>query len=116
MEPLTRIRRTCTVKGRSSRRGGPGIPHSIRSGSLQPLGPTTASQAVPAEACVSCREETAVGSVFFSDRHVVDLADGRPAYLCSLCDSRIRATRRGKRLTDAEVRDTVQRIYIGGRE
>ena len=43
------------------------------------------------EPCLGCGEETAVGSVFFSDRKVVEDPDGRRAYLCSLCVSRIRA-------------------------
>jgi hypothetical protein len=44
-----------------------------------------------AEPCLSCGEETAVGSVFFSDRHTVDSPDGTRAYLCSECIARIRS-------------------------
>lgn len=55
------------------------MPHSIRSGVVRPLSPTTAGHEPPTEPCASCGEETAVGSVFFSDRHAVELADGRPA-------------------------------------
>jgi hypothetical protein len=43
------------------------------------------------EPCLGCGEETAIGSVFFSDRHVVDGADGTRAYLCSACVARVRA-------------------------
>ena len=43
------------------------------------------------EPCVGCGEETAIGSVFFSDRKVVEDPDGRRAYLCSLCVARIRS-------------------------
>ena len=43
------------------------------------------------EPCLGCEEETAVGSVFFSDRKVVGDPDGPRAYLCSLCVARIRA-------------------------
>lgn len=60
------------------------------------------------EPCISCGEETAIGSVFFSDRHTVDHADGSRTYLCTLCDGRIRARRKGKRLTDDEVRSLVE--------
>jgi len=60
------------------------------------------------EPCIGCGEETTVGSIFYSDRHVVDHADGRQTLLCSLCDARVRASRQGKRLTDDEVRTIVE--------
>ena len=59
------------------------------------------------EPCLGCGEETAVGSVFFSDRRIVERADGR-MYLCSLCDAAVRLSRRGRRLTDEEVRNLVE--------
>ena len=43
------------------------------------------------EPCLSCGEETAVGSVFFSDRSAAKLPDGTPGFLCSECVRRIRA-------------------------
>jgi hypothetical protein len=43
------------------------------------------------EPCLGCGEETAIGSVFFSDRKVVENPAGPNAHLCSLCVSRIRA-------------------------
>jgi CRISPR/Cas system-associated protein Cas10 (large subunit of type III CRISPR-Cas system) len=55
--------------------------------------------------CAVCGEETAVGSVFYSDRHLIEHADGRRSYLCTLCDERVRSSRAGNRLTDDEVRD-----------
>ena len=61
-----------------------------------------------AELCAACGEETALGSVFYSDRHTIVHADGRRSYLCSLCDSRIRSSRRGRRLTEDEVRHLVE--------
>jgi hypothetical protein len=67
-----------------------------------------AFESVSAEPCLICGENTGVGSVFFSDRHVVVGADGRRAYLCTLDDSRIRASKRGKRLTDEQVRQLVE--------
>jgi hypothetical protein len=69
---------------------------------------TAAVESVTAEPCLICGENTGVGSVFFSDRHVVIGADGRQTYLCTLDDSRIRASRRGKRLTDDQVRQLVE--------
>ena len=60
------------------------------------------------EPCAGCGEETAVGSVFFSDRHTIRHDDGRQTFLCTLCDARIRSSRRGRRLTDAEVRTIVE--------
>jgi hypothetical protein len=43
------------------------------------------------EPCLSCGEETAVGSVFYSDRNAAQLPDGTRGYLCSACVQRIRA-------------------------
>jgi hypothetical protein len=43
------------------------------------------------EPCLACGEETAIGSVFFSDRHTVDNPDGTCTYLCSLCAERAHA-------------------------
>jgi hypothetical protein len=60
------------------------------------------------EPCLACREETAVGSVFYSDRHAIAHTDGRRSYLCTLCDARIRSSKRGRRLTDEEVRNIVE--------
>ena len=61
----------------------------------------------PREPCLVCGEETAVGSVFYSDRWTVDRADGSPSYLCSLCGARIGSSARGKRLTDDELHNLV---------
>jgi hypothetical protein len=60
------------------------------------------------EPCLRCGEETAAGSVFFSDRLNIEHSHGTRTYLCTLCDARIRSSRKGKRLTDEEVRDIVE--------
>ena len=65
------------------------------------------------EPCLGCGEETAVGSIFFSDRHTVEHSNGTRAYLCTLCDARIRSSRKGRRLTDEEVRDIVENGSMG---
>jgi hypothetical protein len=58
-----------------------GSRHLARDGSVQ-------------EPCVSCGEETAVGSIFYSDRLSIP-GDGRPdGFLCALCAARIRASHR----------------------
>ena len=55
------------------------------------------------EPCISCGEETAVGSVFFSDRLRIP-RDGRPdAFVCGLCDARIRGSHKPTRMTDEDV-------------
>jgi hypothetical protein len=55
------------------------------------------------EPCASCGEETAVGSVFFSDRLNIP-RDGRPdAFLCGLCDAQIRASHKPTRMTGEDV-------------
>jgi hypothetical protein len=64
--------------------------------------------------CSSCSEETAIGSVFYSDRRVVDLANGERAWLCVLCEGRIKAARRGAPLTDEEVRNLVANGTMAG--
>jgi len=64
---------------------------------------TMAPSASVRESCVTCGEETAVGSVFFSDRLTVSRPRGADAFLCRLCDERIRSSRKGQRLTDEEV-------------
>jgi hypothetical protein len=43
------------------------------------------------EPCVVCGEETAVGSVFFSDRREAQLPDGTRGFVCSECIRQIRA-------------------------
>ena len=54
------------------------------------------------EPCVVCGEETAVGSLFYSDRHVMELDGPGPKFLCGLCHSKARA-RGSERLTEADV-------------
>jgi hypothetical protein len=44
-----------------------------------------------ADPCLICGEETAVGSVFYSDRSDAKLPDGTRGYLCSECVRNLRA-------------------------
>jgi len=67
-----------------------------------PAGGTEAAQP-----CMRCGEETAVGSVFFSDRQLIELRQGGHAYLCSLCNAQIRGSRRNRQRTEDEVRKLV---------
>jgi hypothetical protein len=60
------------------------------------------------EACAGCGEETATGSVFYSDRREIDRQDGSHAFLCTLCDQRIAASRRGNAMTDDELRQGIE--------
>ena len=64
--------------------------------------------------CAGCSEETSVGSVFHSDRRVIDAADGSRTYLCSDCLARAAGGRRGEPLTDEELRDLAASAGIGG--
>jgi hypothetical protein len=43
----------------------------------------------------------------------VEHSDGTRAYLCTLCDARIRSSQKGMRLTDEEVRDIVESGSMG---
>ena len=51
------------------------------------------------EPCLSCGEETAIGSIFFSDRHENEGPDGTRVYLCSECVARIRTAGHSEDLT-----------------
>jgi hypothetical protein len=64
------------------------------------------------EACSGCGEETATGSVFYSDRRRIGLEDGGHAYVCSGCDQRIAARRRGTRMTEDELREAIRTSSI----
>lgn len=55
------------------------------------------------EPCFGCAEPTAVGTVLFSDRRT--LPDG--THLCGLCNARLAAAHRKRRLTDEEVRQYI---------
>jgi hypothetical protein len=56
------------------------------------------------EPCVGCGEETAVGSVFFSDRRDISRSDGARVFLCSDCQARAHRARKGAALTDDDLR------------
>ena len=55
------------------------------------------------EPCVVCGEPTSIGTPLFSDRRM--LPDG--ARLCALCNAKISAAHRGRRLTDEEVAQAI---------
>ncbi len=67
----------------------------------------SSSAAGPGEPCLVCGEETAIGSVFYSDRWIVSRADGSTAHLCSLCGARVGSSANGRRLTDDQLRTLV---------
>ncbi len=80
----------------------------------------TTSESTASQPCAMCGEETAAGSVFFSDRRTIDAGDGVRTYLCSLCAERIAARHRGRRLSDEEIRSLVNNLsasasaFVGG--
>ena len=59
----------------------------------------------PSDPCIACGEQTAVGSVHYSDRRTIQRADGTPMYLCALCDTRAKSAAKGTRITDQELRN-----------
>ena len=61
----------------------------------------------PREPCLVCGEETAVGSVFYSDRWTVSRADGSTVLPLLPVRCPCRVVRQGKRLTDDELRNLV---------
>lgn len=72
------------------------------------------------EPCFGCGEETAIGSVFFSDRRAIARSDGSSAYLCSECQVKAHHARKGAPLSEADLRtiaDTAKATgsaYFGG--
>ena len=56
------------------------------------------------EPCMGCGEETAVGSIFFSDRRSVTTAAGSRVLLCSECQTKAHHARKGEPLTDEDLR------------
>lgn len=63
-----------------------------------------------AEPCVSCGENTSVGTPLFSGRRRIVRSAASAVFLCEICDEGIAATRSGKQLTD----DQVRRYVDGG--
>lgn len=63
-----------------------------------------------AEPCVSCGEETAVGTPLFSGRRRIVKSSASAVFLCDVCDELIASKRSGTPLTD----DQVRRYVDGG--
>ncbi len=55
------------------------------------------------EPCEVCGEETAVGSVFFSDRVEANTPDGRRYFVCSECRKKVRPDEHHVDWSDPEV-------------
>jgi hypothetical protein len=56
------------------------------------------------EPCLGCGEETAPGSVFYSDRREIDRDDGMRVFLCFDCRSAAHRARKGVPLTEEDLR------------
>ncbi len=56
------------------------------------------------EPCRVCGEETAVGSVFYSDRREIEASDGTRVYLCSECQALAHRARKGRPLSAEDLR------------
>ena len=61
------------------------------------------SQSSAQQPCVSCGEETAVGSVHFSDRVTFPREGQTDVFLCSTCEARIRASGKPGQVTEQGV-------------
>jgi len=66
------------------------------------------------EPCFTCGEETAAGSVFYSDRYVLGSIATDRRFLCSLCAREAAARRRPHRMSEAEARAFIQNGSIAG--
>jgi hypothetical protein len=53
--------------------------------------------------CAGCGEETAIGSIFFSDRYEATSPDGTRFFVCSECRKLVRAEAEGVDMSDPEV-------------
>ena len=65
------------------------------------------------EPCVSCDEDTSVGSPFYSDRFV-DRSGSVASYLCSLCAERARGSREVHEMTDDQRRKLENAAFVFG--
>ena len=65
------------------------------------------------EPCVSCGEDTSIGSVFYSDR-LVDRDGREPHYLCSLCAQRALEPRKTSGMTDEERKGLEKAAFVLG--
>lgn len=54
------------------------------------------------ESCVSCGEDTAAGTQFYSDRRVLDADGATPRYLCSVCAEAVAHGRKNVPMTEKE--------------
>jgi hypothetical protein len=55
------------------------------------------------EPCLCCGEETAIGSIFFSDRHEGTSSDGQRFFVCSECRKPVRKEVKSVDMSDPEV-------------
>jgi protein-arginine kinase activator protein McsA len=80
------------------------------------LDPDSAAQTAgsrTAELCETCGEDTATGTVLYSDRRVLNGKNGR-TYVCAMCVQRMNAARHGAQLTDEELRRAINTAGIVG--
>lgn len=75
---------------------------------------TSGSHPQPVEVCEVCGDETAAGSVLFSDRRVIAHRDGARTYVCASCEARILAGKRGTRLSDDELQRAINVAALAG--
>lgn len=66
------------------------------------------------EPCLACGQETAIGSMFFSDRRETAISDGTRVYMCSDCQAMAHRARKGQPLTDEELRTIAKNGFMVG--
>ena len=66
------------------------------------------------EPCIDCAEDTAVGTVLYSDRRAIEGLHGLPAFRCALCQARLRPPRPDRRMSEREVRNLVKNGSAAG--
>jgi hypothetical protein len=76
------------------------------------VGPAQRTTPDAAQSCVACGASTAPGRPLFVGRRTVP-HDERNSYLCAVCDEQAAARRRGRKLTDTQLRRLVENGAMG---
>jgi hypothetical protein len=66
------------------------------------------------EPCMSCGDDTSVGTPLYSGRHQATDSNGRRVFLCASCNEEMIAGRRREPLTDEDRRKLEQAAAVFG--
>ncbi len=66
------------------------------------------------EPCSICGDDTGVGTPLYSDRTVVTLRSGAPAFACASCMDRVMRRHRRRQFTDEEAAQFIENVRLAG--